>query len=259
MAIVAIIPARYASTRLPGKPLSEIHGKTMIERVYERACAAREVSRVVVATDDERIATAVRAFGGEAAMTSPRHASGTDRIAEAARAIEAEVVVNVQGDEPMLDPAAIDAVARSLLDDPALPISTPSLPLRRVDEMLSPSVVKVVVDARGDALYFSRSPIPHVRQGASGDARAAAEAAVQRGLARKHVGLYAYRREALLRFASLTPSPLEEAEGLEQLRALHHGMRIRVVPVAGEGGVAVDTPEDLERVRALLSAGGTLA
>jgi len=252
LAIVAIIPARFASSRLPGKPLSEIHGKTMIERVYERARAAREVSRVVVATDDERIARVVRGFGGEAVMTSPDHPSGTDRLAEAARGIEAEVIVNVQGDEPMLDPAGIDAVARALLDDPALPMATLSLPLRRVEEMLASSVVKVVADADGNALYFSRSPIPHVRLGASSDARAAAEAAVASGLARKHVGLYAYRREALLLFASLPPAPLEKAEGLEQLRALHHGMRIRVVPVDGEGGVAVDTPEDLERVRALL-------
>ncbi len=225
----------------------------MIERVYERARAAREVSRVVVATDDERIASAVRAFGGEAAMTSPRHASGTDRVAEAARRLDAQVVVNVQGDEPMLDPAAVDAAVRALLDDPALPIATPSLPLRLVDEMLAPSVVKVVVDARGDALYFSRSPIPHLRLGASPGCRASAEAAVAAGLARKHVGLYAYRREALQLFSSLPPSPLEQAEGLEQLRALHHGIRIRVVPVEGEGGVAVDTPEDLERVRALLA------
>jgi 3-deoxy-manno-octulosonate cytidylyltransferase (CMP-KDO synthetase) len=252
LAIVAIIPARFASTRLPGKPLSDIHGKTMIERVYERAREATSVDRVLVATDDARIARAVRSFGGEAMMTSPLHATGTDRLAEAAGGLEADVVVNVQGDEPMLDPAGIDAAARALLDDPTLPIATLSLRIRSVDEMLLPSVVKVVADARGDALYFSRSPIPHLRLGASSDLRAAAEAAVARGLAHKHVGLYAYRREALLRFASLPPSPLEEAEGLEQLRALHHGMRIRVVPVEGEGGVAVDTPEDLERVRALL-------
>ncbi len=253
MTIVAIIPARFASTRLPGKPLSEIHGKTMIERVYERARAARRVDRVVVATDDERIASTVRGFGGEAVMTSPDHPTGTDRLAEAARAIDAEVVVNVQGDEPMLDPAGIDAAAGALLDDPSLPMATLSLPLRTVEEMLAPSVVKVVADAEGHALYFSRSPIPHLRLGAGADLRAAAEAAVARGLARKHVGLYAYRREALLRFASLPPSPLEEAEGLEQLRALHHGMRIKVVPMDGEGGVAVDTPGDLERVRALLA------
>jgi 3-deoxy-manno-octulosonate cytidylyltransferase (CMP-KDO synthetase) len=253
LAIVAIIPARFASTRLPGKPLSDIHGKTMIERGHERAGQARSVDRVVVATDDERITAVVRGFGGEAVMTSPFHPTGTDRLAEAVRSMAADVVVNVQGDEPMLDPAGIDAAVGALLDDPSLPMSTLSLPLRTVEEMLAPSVVKVVADARGDALYFSRSPIPHVRLGAGGDLRAAAEAAVARGLARKHVGLYAYRREALLRFASLPPSPLEEAEGLEQLRALHHGMRIRVVPVDGEGSVAVDTPGDLERVRALLA------
>jgi len=255
LAIVAIIPARFASSRLPGKPLSDIHGKTMIQRVHDRARAATTVDRVVVATDDERIARVVRSFGGEAVMTSPDHPTGTDRIAEAARGIAADVVVNVQGDEPMVDPAGIDAAARALLDDPSLPMATLSVPLRTVEEMLAPSVVKVVADADGNALYFSRSPIPHVRRGAGGDLRAAAEAAVARGLARKHVGLYAYRRDALLRFASLPPSPLEEAEGLEQLRALHHGMRIRVVPVDEESGVAVDTPDDLERVRALLAPG----
>ena len=169
-----------------------------------------------------------------------------------ARAIDSDIVVNVQGDEPMLDPAGIDAVVRALTEDPGLPMATLSLPLRDVEEMLSSSVVKVVTDAAGDALYFSRSPIPFVRLGESSDLRAAAAQAVLRHLARKHVGLYAYRREALERFASLPPSPLEEAEGLEQLRALHHGMRIRVVPQDGESGVAVDTPRDLERVRALL-------
>jgi 3-deoxy-manno-octulosonate cytidylyltransferase (CMP-KDO synthetase) len=225
----------------------------MIERVYERACAAKRPDRVVVATDDERIATVVRGFRGEVVMTSPGHATGTDRLAEAARSIEAELIVNVQGDEPMLDPAGIDAAAGALLDDPSLAIATLSVRLGGVEEMLAPSVVKVVVDGRGNALYFSRSPIPYVRLGASADPRAAAEAAVARGLARRHVGLYAYRREALLRFASLPSSPLEEAEGLEQLRALHHGLKIRVVPMDGGGGVAVDTPEDLERVRALLA------
>lgn len=252
MAIVAIIPARFGSTRLPGKPLSDIHGKTLIERVYERACRARAPDRVLVATDDERIAAAVRAFGGEAVLTSPAHASGTDRLAEAVASTPADIVVNVQGDEPLLDPAGIDAAVHALVSEPTLAMATLSLPLLSVEEMLSPSVVKVVADAGGDALYFSRAPIPHVRvEGA--DPRAAAAAAVSQGLARKHVGLYAYRREALLRFASLPPSALEEAEGLEQLRALTHGLRIRVVEMEGEGGVAVDTPEDLERVRALLA------
>jgi len=253
LAIVGIIPARFGSTRLPGKPLSDIHGKTLIERVYERARVARTLDRVLVATDDERIASAVRGFGGEAVMTARSHPTGTDRLAEAAAGAVAEIVVNIQGDEPLLDPAGIDAAVLALLGDKALPISTLSAPLLSVEEMLSPSVVKVVTDARGDALYFSRSPIPHARTDEPTSARAAAEAAVARGLARKHVGLYAYRREALLRLASLPPSPLEEAEALEQLRALDHGLRIRVVPVTGEGGIAVDTPEDLERVRALLA------
>lgn len=254
MTIVAIIPARFGSTRLPGKPLSDIHGKPLIQLVHERVRRARRPDRVLVATDDERIATVVRGFGGEAVMTSRHHATGTDRLAEAARGTEADLVVNVQGDEPLLDPEAIDLAVAVLEEDPTLPMATLSLPLRDGEEMLSPAVVKVVTDAKDDALYFSRSPIPHLRSAA--DPRAAAEEAVARGLARKHVGLYVYRRDALVRFASLPPSPLEEAEGLEQLRALHHGMRIRVVPMSGEGGVAVDTPQDLERVRALLDPRG---
>lgn len=251
MAIVAIIPARFGSTRLPGKPLADIHGKTLIQRVWERARAATLPGRVLVATDDERIAVAVRRFGGEVALTSSAHATGTDRLAEAARSIDADIVVNVQGDEALLDPAGIDAAVRPLLADPQLPMATLSLPLTDLEEMLSPSVVKVVCNAAGDALYFSRSPIPHVRAG--GDLREAAAAALARRLARRHVGLYAFRREALLRFAALPPAPLEQAEGLEQLRALHHGMRIRVVETEGAASVAVDTTEDLERVRALLA------
>lgn len=228
----------------------------MIQHVHERVLRARGLDRVLVATDDERIAAAVRGFGGEAVMTSTAHATGTDRLAEAVVRTEATIVVNVQGDEPLVDPAGIEAALRPLREDPSLPMSTLSLPLTDVEEMLSPAVVKVVADANGDALYFSRSPIPHVRQRGD-DPRAAAADAVGRGLARKHVGLYVYRREALLRLASLPPSPLEEAEGLEQLRALHDGMTIRVVPVQGESGLAVDTPQDLERVRALLARRGS--
>jgi 3-deoxy-manno-octulosonate cytidylyltransferase (CMP-KDO synthetase) len=281
LAIVAIIPARFGSTRLPGKPLSQIHGKPMVQHVWERAAQARAVDRVLVATDDERIAQAVRAFGGEVVMTSRAHATGTDRLAEAARATEAEIVVNVQGDEPMLDPAFIDGLVAPLRAEPDLPMSTVSLPLTDVEEMLSSAVVKVVADARGDALYFSRSPIPFVRDAVDmlgdlqrgerllgdlqrgerllGDLqrgerlRAAAAAAVARALARRHLGLYGYRREALQRFASLPAAPLEQAESLEQLRALHHGMKIRVVPMDGQAGVAVDTPQDLERVRAIMA------
>ena len=252
LAIVAIIPARFRSTRLPGKPLSDIHGKPMIQHVYERTRRARGLSRVLVATDDERIAAVVRGFGGEAVMTSEAHATGTDRLAEAVLATDADIVVNVQGDEPMLDPSGIEAALAPMAASASLAMATLSLPLTSVDEMLSPAVVKVVTDKDGDALYFSRSPIPFVRVGATSDLRAAAAEAIARGLARKHVGLYVYRREALLRFAALPPAPLEEAEGLEQLRALHHGMRIRVVAAEGESGVAVDTPEDLERVRFLM-------
>ena len=225
----------------------------MVQHVWERARASPAVDRVLIATDDERIAEAVRAFGGEVAMTSRAHATGTDRLAEAAAATDADIVVNVQGDEPMLDPAFIDRAVAPLLAEPGLAMSTISLPVTDVEEMLSSGVVKVVTDARGDALYFSRSPIPFVRD--SVDRRAAAAQAIQRGLARKHVGLYAYRREALLRFAVLPPSPLEQAESLEQLRALHDGMRIRVIPMEGQSGVAVDTPQDLERVRAIMAGG----
>lgn len=255
---VAIIPARFGSTRLPGKPLADILGKPMIQHVYERARRARGLARVLVATDDERILRAVLSFGGEAVMTSPAHATGSDRLAEAARATDAEVLVNVQGDEPMLEPALIEAALRPVLTDPQVAIATLSLPLGGADEMLSPAVVKVVCDASGDALYFSRSPIPFVRDSGSSPREAAAQAVALR-LARKHVGLYVYRREALLRFAELPACPLERAEGLEQLRALHHGIRIRVVAEQGEAGVAVDTPEDLERVRALMARARTRA
>lgn len=249
-----MIPARFGSTRLPGKPLSDIHGKPMIQHVHERVRRARRPDRVLVATDDERIAAVVRGFGGEVVMTSRDHPTGTDRLAEAARGTDAEIVVNVQGDEPLVDPEGIDAAVDGLARDAGLDIATLSLPLREVEEMLSPSVVKVVTDAKGEALYFSRSPLPLVRLGSSADLRAAAAAAVGRRLARKHVGLYVYRRASLLRFASLPPSPLELAEGLEQLRALHHGMRIRVVEREGAASPAVDTAEDLERVRALIAA-----
>ena len=208
----------------------------MIRHVCERAARASLVERVLVATDDRRIADAVRGFGGEVLMTSPAHASGTDRLAEAVRDLSADVVVNVQGDEPMLDPAVIDAAVEALQSDPTVPISTVSTSFRDPDEMLSRDVVKVVVDARGDALYFSRSPIPCVRDAAS--LREGAQEALDRRVAAKHVGLYVYRREALLRLAALPPAPLELAEGLEQLRALYHGLRLRV---RHDGGKRTET------------------
>lgn len=224
----------------------------MVRHVYERTKRAKTVDEVVVATDDERVMNAVAAFGGRALMTSPTCPTGTDRLAEVARHFSADLYVNVQGDEPMIDPALVDAAVSALVADQEAAISTLSLPLRRLDEMMSDAVVKVVAGKRNHALYFSRSPIPHVRT-AERTLEAAARAAIAAGVARKHVGLYVFRRESLATFASLPPSPLEALEQLEQLRALHHGLTIRVEPVEGEGTVAVDTPEDLERVRALIS------
>ncbi len=253
LAIVAIIPARFGSTRLPGKPLSDILGKPMIQHVYERASRARGLDRVLVATDDERIAAAVRAFGGEVKMTSPAHESGTDRLAEVARTLDATVVVNVQGDEPLLDPTGIEVAVAALQGDPEIAMATLSVPLLDVREMLSPSVVKVVVDQQGDALYFSRSPIPFVgpRRAAwrtrpgrrSGwESRASTWDSTSTGGRRSCASLL------------IPPRPWSEAEGLEQLRALHHGMRIRVAPSSGSGdALAVDTPEDLARVRSVLA------
>ena len=223
----------------------------MVRHVYERTKRAKTVDEVVIATDDYRVMSAVAAFGGRALMTSPDCPTGTDRLAEASKQIHADIYVNVQGDEPMIDPAMIDAAVNALSGDRDAAISTLSLPLRHIDEMMSDAVVKVVTDARKHALYFSRSPIPHGRT-TDRTFEAAARAAIAAGIARKHVGLYVFRREALAAFAALPPSPLEPLEQLEQLRALHHGMTILVEPVDGEGTVAVDTPADLERVRTLI-------
>jgi len=230
----------------------------MVRHVYERTRRASTLDEVVVATDDERVMQAVTSFGGRAIMTSPQCPSGTDRLAEASQQVPADIYVNVQGDEPMIDPATIDLAVEGLKADPDAAISTLSLPLRLLDEMMSDAVVKVVTDARGHALYFSRSPIPHLRT-PERTIEAAARAALAKGVARKHVGLYVFRRESLARFAALSPSPLESLEQLEQLRALHHGLKILVKEVEGEGTMAVDTPEDLERVRALISSDSLIA
>jgi len=237
--VLIVIPARYASSRLPGKPLLEIHGQTMIEHVYRRAERARNIERVVVLTDDQRIAEAVERFGGHWEMTPTDCASGTDRIAHAARGWEAAAVLNVQGDEPLIDPRAIEAVADHLRDHPEDPMVTLAAPADE-DDFENPNTVKVVMDRRGFALYFSRSPIPYPRN-------------PQRAPHYKHIGLYGYRREALLRLAALEPTALEQSEALEQLRALEHGIPIRVLETAfAEPGV--DTPEDLTQVRARLAA-----
>ena len=238
--VVAIIPARYHSTRLPGKALADIAGRPMIEHVYRRAAAATAVTSVLVATDDDRILEAVRAFGGAACMTSPHHVSGTDRLAEVAAELACEIVVNVQGDEPLIEPSMIDEAVEPLLADPMVVMSTLRRRIDDPDELHNPNVTKVVVDREGYALYFSRAPIPFVRDGG------------EPAPAWRHVGLYVYRRDCLLQLAGLPPSTLERAEALEQLRALEHGIRILAVETAHDS-IGVDTPDDLERARRLLA------
>jgi len=249
----AIIPARYASTRLPGKPLADIGGKPMVVRVAERAMAAG-ADRVVVATDDARIKAAVEAHGIAACLTAADHATGTDRLAEAAQQLglsDDAIVVNVQGDEPLLSPALIRAVADLLAAHPDAAIATACHPITEPAEAFNPNVVKVVLDAKGYALYFSRATIPWAR-----DAFAGSRGDLPQGLPLyRHYGLYAYRVRFLRAFPALAPAPIERFEALEQLRALWHGFRIVVEVTTGTPAPGVDTPEDLDRVRALFAAG----
>lgn len=246
MRILGVIPARYASTRFPGKPLALIAGRPLVLRVVDQCRKARSLSEVVVATDDERIRAAVAPYC-RVEMTREDHPSGSDRIAEVADRVACDAVINVQGDEPLMDPGVIDAVADRLTD---CDISTAATPIRTVEEYENPNVVKVVADVEGRALYFSRRTIPYLRDAASGP--------VEEQLAAfsflKHLGIYGYRREALLRFVRLPVSPLERAERLEQLRALENGMRIAVVRVDHDSA-GVDMPGDVARVEALLAAG----
>jgi 3-deoxy-manno-octulosonate cytidylyltransferase (CMP-KDO synthetase) len=238
---VAVIPARFASTRFPGKPLADIDGRPMIEHVYRRAAASPLVSDVIVATDDLRIATAVRGFGGHVRLTRVDHPTGTDRLAEVASTLDCDVVINVQGDEPLLDTRAIAEVIAPF-EDSTVSVTTLYRRIQNAAELADPNIVKVVLDRGGYALYFSRAPIPHTRDPRGGWPPLY-----------KHVGLYAYRRSALLVLASLEPTPLERAESLEQLRALEHGIRIKAVESAYDS-IGVDTPGDLEQVRRLLTA-----
>jgi 3-deoxy-manno-octulosonate cytidylyltransferase (CMP-KDO synthetase) len=252
MAIRVVIPARYASTRLPGKPLADIAGQPMIVRVAAAAKRARS-DGVWVATDDERIAAAVRQYGFDVVMTRADHVSGTDRIAEVADQLawdDADIVVNVQGDEPLLDPALIEAVATALHGDPDAAMATAAHPLTEAEDFFNPNVVKVVCDVRGRALYFSRAPIPWDRDNFA-DRRDALPANLP---AQRHIGLYAYRVDFLRRFGQLAASPLERCESLEQLRALWHGYSIQVVSIDHPPASGVDTPEDLQRVRRLFDA-----
>ncbi len=250
--VIAVIPARYASSRLPGKALLEIAGRPMILRVVERALAAENVTRAIVATDDERILECVHAAGFEAVMTRADHASGSDRLAEVAATLdEADVIVNVQGDEPLISPLTIERAVDELLTDDEAQIVTTSEPIVDPDDVLSPNVVKVVVDAGGRALYFSRSPIPYPRDSVNKYGSLAEalrrDATLLAGF-RKHTGLYVYRRLFLLEFTAWPQSNLERMEQLEQLRALERGVIIKVVDAAAPS-IGVDTLADLERVR----------
>lgn len=238
MKVLCVIPARYASTRLPGKPLSMIAGKPMIQHVYERACQAQLPDEVVVATDNELVEKAVLDFGGKAVMTSPDHPSGTDRLAEVALMYpDVDVIVNVQGDEPMIPPEVIDRLAEAFNGDADLNMATMKVVMDE-DDYENPAAVKVVTDQQGYALYFSRSLMPYPRNKPEGFK------------VFKHVGIYAYRRNFLLKYAALAPTPLEKAESLEQLRALENGYKIKVLESDFQG-IGVDTPEDLAAVNAL--------
>ena len=237
--VLGIIPARYGSSRLPGKPLALIGGKTMIQHVYEQCMTAPLLQSVCVATDDERVRDAVLAFGGQAMMTRADHPSGTDRVAEVAAAMGADIVVNIQGDQPFMHPGMLDEAVRPLLEDAAEEISTLMFRIVREEDLANPAVVKVVADLNGHALYFSRSLIPYPRE---------------TKLAHpvfEHVGVYAYRKDTLMRLTKLPPTMLERVESLEQLRWLEHGLRIRitesVIPDRDHHGFSVDTPADLAR------------
>jgi len=235
MKSICVIPARYSSTRLPGKPLKDICGKPMICRVWERARLAKSVAEVIVATDDERILQAVEKNSGRAMMTRADHKTGTDRLAEVAEKFpDVEVIVNVQGDEPLIEPALIDELIGEFVADKNLQMATVATELTDADEMKNPNNVKVVLDKNNDALYFSRSLIPYPRN-------------VGKAKVFKHIGIYAYRRNFLLAYAKMTPTPLEQSESLEQLRALENGYKIRVIKSSCRF-VGVDTEEDLKLV-----------
>lgn len=239
--ILGVIPARFASSRFPGKALASLAGKPMIQHVWERSQRARYLEDLVVATDDERIASVVRSFGGRVRMTRSDHPSGTDRLAEVASSESADIYVNIQGDEPLIDPEAIDAAILSVHGDESLPMGTLKKTIVDPTDVLNTNVVKVVTNLLNDAIYFSRCPIPYERDGRS-----------KFPLHAKHIGLYVYRRDFLLRYPDLPMGPLEEAERLEQLRALENGYKIRVVATDYES-LGVDTPEDLERVNELFT------
>ena len=239
--VIVVIPARYASTRLPGKPLVPLAGKPMVQRVYERARQAQTVHKVVVATDDQRIVDVVAGFGGEARMTRVDHRTGTERIAEVAVHEQGDVYVNVQGDEPLIDPTSIDTAVATLLEEPAAQIATVATAIRHAADIMDPNIVKTVLDFDDNALYFSRAPIPWVR-----DTQQKVHVTYW-----KHLGLYVFQRDALLEYPTLPQGELEKIEQLEQLRWLENGWKIRVAEVAHDA-VSVDVPEDVARVEKML-------
>ena len=261
MAALVVIPARYGSTRFPGKPLALLCGKPVIQHVYERAAQAQRAETVMVATDDRRILDAVQQFGGKAVMTSASARSGTERAAEVAHGCGASVIINVQGDEPLIRPEMIDQLAEYLERHQAIPMASLRTRCERAEEIASPHVVKVVVDREGFALYFSRASLPFVREDRDGSKLQApgsrqgqqpAACSLQPAAHFKHVGIYGYQRHFLLQFPHLEPTPLEQLEQLEQLRALESGYRIQLLETPHDT-VGVDTPEDLKRVEAVLA------
>jgi len=257
MRTVAIIPARYASTRLEGKPLMDIGGKPMVQWVYERAKQTSLVDDVLVATDHREIMARVEGFGGKVAFTSPYHRSGTERVAEVAEGLDADIIVNLQGDEPLIEPAMIDEAIRPLLSDRRIAMGTLKTRIINQEELNNPNIVKVVTDKDGFALYFSRLPIPYVRDSeqwsvVSGQKPHAPCPMPHAPIFFKHIGLYVYQKGFLLELARMKPTPLEKTEGLEQLRVLENGYRIKVVETAHQS-IGVDTMEDLERVREVVS------
>lgn len=244
MRSAVVIPARYNSTRFPGKPLANLLGKPLIQHVYERAKMAKKVNKIIVATDDERIEKAVKSFGGDVIITSPDHLSGSDRVAEVAKKLTEDIIINVQGDEPLIEPTLIDELCE-VFSEPGIEVATARIPIADLKDIQNPNIVKVVCDRNGFALYFSRSAIPGTRSDISVRTQS-------RHVFYRHVGIYAYKRDFIAKFSTLEPTPLELQEGLEQLRILEYGYKIRVIATEYQS-IGVDTPEDLEYLRVMMA------
>ncbi|MCK4851638.1 MAG: 3-deoxy-manno-octulosonate cytidylyltransferase [Candidatus Omnitrophica bacterium] len=254
MRIIAVIPARWHSTRFKGKVLADINGKPMVQHVWERVKRAHEIDEIIVAVDKEKVFNAVESFGGKAVYTSPEQPSGTDRLAEVVNAMDADVIVNVQADEPLVHPLMIDELAQAFELDRNVHMATVIKRIHRKEDITDPNVVKVVVDRKGYALYFSRSPIPYLCRDRSNESDYSADAEDVSGRYFKHIGLYSYSKDFLFTYTNLPKAMLEEEEKLEQLRALEHGYKIKTIETVYDT-IGVDTPEDLEKVRALLKEG----